>query len=217
MPDSLRRLAPLTGVVFAALLVVTFASPSSVGIHKTGLEVIAHEKLHHSASMVGDFCGALGVAFFLFFVGSLRSFLRRHEGGEGPSAVAFGGAVLLGTGGAIFSSLDWALGDARNTISPAAAQAINVLSNDLFWPFQIGLVVFGIAIGIAIINTGALPKWLGWVALVLGIVGITPVGFFAFMVLLLWSVVVSILVFQRTDSSPTSAAGGSASLSGQGA
>jgi hypothetical protein len=217
MPDSLRRLAPLTGVVFAGLLVVTFLSPISAGIHKTGLEVIAHEKLHHSASMVGDFCGALGVAFFLFFVGSLRSFLRRHEGGEGPSAVAFGGAVLLGTGGAIFSSLDWALGDTRNTISPAAAQAINILSNDLFWPFQIGIAVFGIAIGIAIINTGALPKWLGWVAFVLGVVGFTPVGFFGFLVFLIWSVIVAIMVFLRSGETAASAAGGSASLSGQGA
>ena len=31
MPQSLRRLAPLSGIVFAALLVVTFSSPSTPG------------------------------------------------------------------------------------------------------------------------------------------------------------------------------------------
>ena len=36
MPDSLRRLAPLTGIVFAALLVVTFATPSTPDVHDTG-------------------------------------------------------------------------------------------------------------------------------------------------------------------------------------
>ena len=213
MPDSLRRLAPLTGIVFAALLVVTFLSPSSPGVHDTGQQVIAHYKLHHGASMIGGFCGALGVIFFVFFVGSLRSFLRGHEGGEGLSAVAFGGALLLGTGGAIFSSLEWALAESRNSISPAAAEAINILSNELFWPFEVGLVIFSIAIGLAILNTGALPKWLGWVAVVIGVVGVTPVGFFGFWVIMLWAVLVSILVFRRS-AGPSAAAPGEAGLSG---
>ncbi len=60
--------------------------------------------------------------------------------------------MLLGVGGAIFSSLDWALADARNSLDPAAAQALNVLSNDLFWPFQAGLAVFSIGIGLAIVS-----------------------------------------------------------------
>jgi hypothetical protein len=38
------------------------------------------------------------------------------------------------------------------------------LTNDnLFWPFEVGLVVFSIAIGLAILRTSALSKWLGWV------------------------------------------------------
>lgn len=53
----------------------------------------------------------------------------------------------------------------------AVAEAINILSNELFWPFEVGLVIFSIAIGLAILNTGALPKWLGWVTLVIGVVG----------------------------------------------
>jgi hypothetical protein len=218
MSDQLRRIAPLTGVVFAALLVATFAlGGMPPNIHDSGLKVLAHYKAHHAKLMASDFLGALGVAFFIFFAGALRSFLKRREGGESLATVALGGAVLLGVGGAIFSSLDWALADARNSLDPSAAQAINVLQNDFFWPFQIGLVVFSIAIGLAIVSTGALPPWLGWVAVVLGILGITPVGFFAFLVLLPWSVVVSILVFLRSDTSPASAAGGSASISGQGA
>lgn len=201
MPDSLRRLAPLTGIVFAVLLVVAFfGGPSSPNIHDSGIKVIAHYQLHHKASMILDFIGAVGAAFFVFFVGSLRSFLRRHEGGEGLATVAFGGAVILAGGGAIFSSLDWALADTRNSITPAAAQAINVLSNDLFWPFEIGLAIFGVTIGLAILSTGALPKWLGWVALVLGIIGFTPIGFFGFLVFLVWSVIVAIMLYLRSGS-----------------
>ena len=206
MPASLRRLAPLTGIVFAVLLVVTFASPSSPNIHDSGLQVIAHYKDHHSASLIGDLCGALGVVFFIFFVSSLRSFFRDKDGGEGLATAAFAGGIFIGIGGAIFTSLDVALIDARNSISPPAAQAINVLSNDFFFPFEIGLVIFSLCIGLAILNTAALPKWLGWVAIVIGVVALTPVGFFGFFVILIWSVIVSIMVFRRSGAAAAAAA-----------
>jgi hypothetical protein len=199
MPDSLRRLAPLCGIAFAALLVVTFfLTPSAPSQHDTGVQVIAHYRDHHSAIMLGNFCGALAVIFFVFFAGSLRSFIRGHEGGEGLSAVALAGAVLLGTGGAIFSSLEWALAETRNSLTPAAAEAINVLSNNFFWPFEAGLVIFSIAIGLAILRTAALPKWLGWVMVVVGIVGVTPLGFFGFFAVMIWSVIVAVLVFRMS-------------------
>lgn len=133
---------------------------------------------------------------------ALRSFLRRHEGGEGLATLAFGGALVLGVGGALFSGVDFALADARNSLTPDAAQAINVLVSDLFFPFSIGVCVFGIGIGLAILATRALPVWLGWVAVVLGVVGITPAGFFAFIVFMLWSLIVSVLVYQRSEPGP---------------
>ena len=49
-----------------------------------------------------------------------------------------------------------------------------MLSNDFFFPFEIGLVVFALCTGLAIIASGALPKWLGWVMVVIGIVAFTP-------------------------------------------
>ena len=60
------------------------------------------------------------------------------------------------------------------------------------------MIVFSISIGLAIIASGALPKWLGWVQVVIGVVAFTPVGFFGFFVTLLWSVIVAILIYRRT-------------------
>jgi hypothetical protein len=204
MPDSLRRLAPLTGVVFAVLLVFTFILTwNTPGVHDSGLKVISYYKDHNGKELLGNFLGAIGVAFFLFFVASLRSYLRQFPGAEGPSAMALAGATLLGVGGAIFTSLGFALADARNSISPPAAEALNVLSNDFFWPFTLGVAVFGIGIGIAIVNSGALPKWLGWVAFVLGVIAFTPLGFFSFIVFLPWSAVVGVMVYMRAGAAPT--------------
>jgi len=209
MPDSLRRLAPLTGVVFAVLLAVTFILTwNTPGIHDSGLKVISYYKAHNGRLLLGNFLGAVSVGFFLFFVASLRSYLRQFPGAEGPSALALAGATLLGVGGTIFSSLSFALGDARNSISPAAAEAINVLNIDFFWPFTIGVAVFGIGIGLTIVNSGALPKWLGWVAFVLGVVAFTPVGFFSFIVFLPWSAAVGIMIYMRRDAAPSAAAPG---------
>jgi len=204
MPESLRRLAPLTGIPFAVLLAVAFATPMTPDTHDTGAQVISEYQAHHGAHLLGDLTGGVAVVFFLFFISSLRSYFKDKEGGDGLSMAAFAGGILIAVGGAIFTSLDVALIDARHDITPQAAQALNVLSNDFFFPFEIGLIVFSISIGLAIIASGALPKWLGWVQVVIGVVAFTPVGFFGFFVTLLWSVIVAILIYRRT--APASAA-----------
>ena len=197
MPDSLRRLAPLTGIVFAVLLVVTFTTPSTPDVHDTGAQVINHYQEHHGAHLLGDICGGIAVVFFLFFITALRSFFKDKEGADGLSMAAFAGGILIAVGGGLFTSLDVALIDARHDISPQAAQALNVLSNDIFFPFEIGLIVFALSIGLAIIASGALPKWLGWVMVAIGVVAFTPVGFFAFFVVLPWAAIVAILIYRR--------------------
>jgi len=204
MPDSLRRLAPLTGIVFAVLLVVTFTTPSTPDVHDTGQQVIQHYNDHKSAHLIGDITGGVAVVFFLFFISALRSFFKDKEGADGLSMAAFAGGILIAVGGGLFTSLDVALIDARHDISPQAVQALNVLSNDIFFPFEIGLIVFALCTGLAIIASGALPKWLGWVMVVIGVIAFTPVGFFGFFVVLLWSVIVAILIYRRTG--PTAAA-----------
>jgi hypothetical protein len=210
MPDRLSRLAPLTGVIFVGLLFATFAtSGDTPGVHASGLKVISYYQAHHAKAMTSDFLGALGVAFGLFFFAALRAYLRRSERAAALAALGFGGGVVLAVGGASFSALDWGLADARNTLDPGAAQALNVLANDFFWPFAVGTAVFAIGNGLAVTRSGALPRWLGWVALVLGIAAMTPLSFFAFLGVLVWSLVVSILIFlrfDRPDSSPVVAA-----------
>jgi hypothetical protein len=201
MSDSLRRLAPLTGIPFAILLAITFfATPSSPNIHDTGVQVINHYNDHKSGHLVGDLCGGVAVVFFLFFITSLRSYFKDKEGADGLSMAALVGGIFIGMGGAIFTSLDVALIDARHHITPQAAQALNVLNNDFFFPFEIGLIVFGLSVGLTIIASGALPKWLGWVMIVIGVVAFTPVGFFGFFIVLIWSVIVAILIYRRTGT-----------------
>jgi hypothetical protein len=208
MRPSLQRLAPLTGIPFAILLAFTFfGTQSSPNIHDTGVQVIHHYNQHKGSHLAGDICGGVAVVFFLFFISSLRSYFKDKPGADGLSMSALVGGIFIGMGGAIFTSLYVALIDARHDITPQAAQALNVLSNDFFFPFEIGLIVFSLSIGLAIIASGALPKWLGWVMVVIGVVAFTPVGFFGFMVVLLWSIIVAILIYRRTGLGASRAPG----------
>jgi hypothetical protein len=74
---------------------------------------------------------------------------------------------------------------------------LNALSNDAVITSTAGLIVFGIAAGLAILGSRRLPRWLGWVAIVMGIVVITPLEGFAFLALVIWMVIVSIIIWRR--------------------
>ena len=42
-----------------------------------------------------------------------------------------------------------------------------------------------------------LPAWVGWLGFVLGLISLTPAGFFAFLVVLVWIAIVSVMLYQR--------------------
>lgn len=198
------RWAPLCGVVFVGLLVVSFAlSGSTPGVKDSGAKVVSYYSAHRGNQQASGFLAMYAVVFFLFFAGCLRGYLRRARPEAGTlAAVSLAGAVLLAVGGSIFASLAVALSDAPSTLSSGAAQALNVLSNDLFMPLIAGTSVFMIANGLAILRYRQLPVWLGWLALLIGVVAVTPVGFFAFLGTMAWVLIVSILIFVREARPP---------------
>jgi hypothetical protein len=192
------RLAPLTGIVFVALLIVSFAiGGSTPGTHASSAKVISFYEKHHNAQMLSAFLGALGTAFFLFFAATLRSYFRRTEQARDVAPLILAGAVVLATGGTVFSSLTFALADARHKVDPSAAQALNVLSNDFFWPLVIGTAVFMIANAVAVLRSRALPVWLGWIAIPIAVISVTPIGFIGFLATMAWTLIVSVLLYLR--------------------
>jgi hypothetical protein len=69
----------------------------------------------------------------------------------------------------------------------------------------VGTAVFNLALGLAVVRHGGLPKPLGWLALVIGIAGLTPLGFFAFLatgIVIVWASVALAMRADRTAGSP---------------
>ncbi|MEA2471665.1 MAG: hypothetical protein QOE38_2664, partial [Thermoleophilaceae bacterium] len=85
-----------------------------------------------------------------------------------------------------------------------AAQALNMVALKLILPLVVGLFVFGLASGLAILRGTQLPKWLGWAALAIGIIAVTPVGFVGLGLLILWTPTVGVLVWRRSRSNSAS-------------
>jgi hypothetical protein len=77
---------------------------------------------------------------------------------------------------------------------------------DFFTVLSAGLAVTMLAAGATTLRFGGLPRWLGYVALLIGITAVTPAGFFSFMVAGLWVIIVSVLLYRQGTAAPAPAA-----------
>jgi hypothetical protein len=197
-----ERLAPLTGLVFVAIVVGVFATGGSTpGDHDTAREVQDFYGQHHDKHMLLAFIMTISIPFLLFFVSILRYELRR-AGGTGQLAnAAFAGGVLAAAGFGILAFVHLALADAGDSVKTiGTTQALNVLDNNDFLPMAAGMGVLVLAAGLSTVRHGGLPKWLGWVGVVIGVAAFTPAGFFAFLLSGIWVVIVSILLTMGRQS-----------------
>jgi hypothetical protein len=203
-----ERLAPLTGLVFVAIAVAVFAiGGSTPGDHDTAQQVQAFYGQHHNKHTALAFLLALSLPFLLFFVSSLRYELRR-AGGTGQLAnAAFGGGVLAAAGFGILAFVHYALADAADSANTiGTTQVLNVLDNTDFLPMVAGLGLLVLAAGLSTVRHGGLPRWLGWVGVVIGILAFTPAGFFAFLAAGIWIALASILLTRARQSAASAPA-----------
>jgi hypothetical protein len=197
-----KQLVPLSGIVAVAAIVAGFMITGETPDTDASVnEVVSFYTKHDTDAQFSGALLALGSLMFLIFSSTVAGVLRKAQGDSGgPSTLAYGGGILFATGVAIFAGLSFSLGDVGKDIDPAAVQSIHVLSQDLFFPVAVGTVAFMLGAGIGVIKTGALPKWLGWVAIAICILGFTPAGFFSFMLLGVWTIVASVMLAMRADT-----------------
>ena len=186
-----RWFPPFTGVLFvvAVVLITILIGQGQDATKKTAQEVVQHYKDHSTKESIGAILIVYASTLMLFFGGWLRRILRDAEGPGGIlSTVAFGGAVAF-----------------SDDINPVALQAINGIDYDMFFFFPVGLGTLVLATGISVVRHGALPKWFGWVSIVLGVLFFTPAFFIIFFVGPIYFLLLSILGIRlalRGDAAP---------------
>ena len=208
MAKDLGRWAPLTGVVFAVLLLVGFlASPSTPDSDASAQSAVSSFTTHRTHDRVSVFLIAYATVFAMFFAAALRSYLKARSEGDGLITLGFSGMVIYVVGGLTLIGMEFAATDVPGKISPAAEQALNVLQDNVFFALLVGAGIFLIGSGLAVVATDALPKWLGWIAVPLAVLAVTPLGWLvAIFALPIWALIVSVLMFIRQGATAPAAA-----------
>lgn len=194
-----RKLFQLSGIVFVALVVVAIVG---IGGSTPGTDASA-EKLAEFYSDnavrqgVGTFVLAATAPFVLLFGIGLATTLGSREGG-GMSTwgyVLLAGTILVAGAILVTSFVHFALASGGDEeIAPTALQALNSLDGNTWIAFNpaFGVMMLGAA---GVLLAGAVHRWLGWIALVLGVAAFIPFAdFFALLGTLLWIVVTSIVL-----------------------
>ena len=202
MNRSREWLVPLTGVAAIVVVIVGFiVAGEPEGADEPVSEVVDFYVDNKDSVEVGAALGGVGALLLIFFGAYLRKVLRAAAGeGEFLSLVSFVGLVIVALGVAIDATISIALAEAAEDVEPVAVQALQALWDNDFVPIAMGLLAFLLATGISVIRSGALPRWLGWVMIVLAIAGGTPAGFFAFLGTGIVVLVISIMLSLRARS-----------------
>jgi hypothetical protein len=202
MEDRRIRYVALTGVVWAVLAIAgVFASGGETpNADASPAKVITYYESHSSEIKASAVLFTLAFLFFLLFCGTLRAFLRRNPANEPLATLMLVAAAVITVSAGIGGGVELGIADNIHRLAPAAAQALNVVNNEVFLPVLVAGFVFGLCSGLAILRGSLLPRWLGWVALVMAVVFvIPPVVFVGLLLLVLWSLVVSVLMFLRYE------------------
>ena len=170
---------PLTGVGFIVLGIVSFivgGEPKSADDPLS--EIVSYYVDNKNSVEAGAFIGVAATVLLVFFGAYLRRFLRAAAGeGEMLSIVSFVGIAIVAVGFAIDTTILIALSESADDINPVAVQSLQALWDNDFVPLALGVLLFLWGTGLSVIRSRVLPKWLGWVMIVLGVVGLTPIGF----------------------------------------
>ena len=194
---------PLTGILFIILLVASFIVMGEPPDADEPVEEIAsHYADNKDEIVVGSLMAGPAIILLLFFANHLRHRFRRVAPDSELATMVLVGPIILGAGALFDATLSLAMAEAVEDVEPQAMQTMQAIWDNDFIPMAAGIATFMLSIGIFVLRYGGLPKWLGWIALVLGILGFTPVGFFAFMGAGLWVLIVSLLLMRGDDSAP---------------
>ena len=199
------RFVPLLGALSVVLVVAGYLVAGDTPDHHALGPGIREDYDNETQHQIAAFLVALGAVPLLFFAGYFRAVLTRlHPLGRLSPNVALAGAAVAATGLAVQSLIHAALAEAAQTseFSDQALQALNALDGWSFYPFAIGLSTFVLASGVALVRDRRFfAPFVAWAAVVLGVLALVPiVGFFAAVLSGIWVVIVSVMLFVRSEA-----------------
>jgi MFS family permease len=202
------RWGPICGVLFVVVLAVSFFITSTPNTNKSPQDILNYyiKQSHKTALGISTILADIAVVFAIFWFGYLRDRFGRSDVGSRLAPVLLAGAIILASGGLVFSGAQLALIDQPKHMLPATAQTLNFLQSDIGAAgIVVGVSIIMWAAGFIILRTRILPVWLAWVSFVLGLAGLAgPVGFVAFLATGLWILIVAFYMWRFESTLPVS-------------
>lgn len=214
---SWERLAPLSGVAFVVLIVISNAIFSPPGYGASRLRLTAYFLDHHRRGLVAGMLAGLALVAFLWLLGSLARALR-EAGEERMAAIAFGGGLLGLAVGAVQTIILTGLAFRVARDDPGLVKGLYDLRATTSTMLAFPLAALAAATAVAVLRGRSLPAWYGWASALTGLVTIFRGGALAhngfyspgggygtitFIVILLW-VLATTFVLMR-ESTPARA------------
>ena len=194
-----QKLFQLSGIVFVALVVVAIVGVggSTPGTGASADELTTFYDENALRQGIGTFVLGASAPFIALFGIGLATALgsRETHGLSSWGYVLVSGTILVAGSVLLAAFVHFALANGGDEkISPTALEALNSLDANTWMTFNpaFGVMMLGAA---AVLLSGAVLRWLGWIALVLGVAAFVPFAdFFALLATLLWIVVTSVLL-----------------------
>lgn len=207
--NSWERLAPLTGIVavglFVAEAIVTGDSPT---VDDPAQKIVAYWTNNGRTHEIGAGLFGLSAVAFVWFGASLRAALREAAGGaERLGSIAHAGTVFIAVGLSVYVSFGLAIVHSVGDVPASTTQTFNVLNGEnMYMLLAVGTALLVLSTAVSVLRYGGLPRWIGWVSLVHGVVALIALlvgvfvpglGFVAFLLLVFWIPTVAILIYRR--------------------
>lgn len=208
MLDRFDRVLSLAGVLagllfVAGLIILWDDPPSEAAVAETFVYWQDNRGRHQIIALLLTPL----IAFLLVFFGAgLRRRLERGSRDSGHGAVAFGGALLAAATFALVGMLEAAMTNAAHEGNRQAVYTLNQLHSYDWLGWNAAFAAMLLATGLGARRNRMLPTPLAWATIVIGASLLTPLGFFGFILLPLWLIVVGLLLSRR-NTSPDPAAG----------
>jgi hypothetical protein len=198
-----RRIWALSGVAFVIIAlggVVVFGGDTP-DTNASAAKVVSYYSEHTTRQSIAAFVLAASVPFLVLFGIYLASFSGR--GNDAREAILWRRLLIAGTvieAAMLLATalIHFALTDAVDQgVTGDAARALNMLDSDswIAWNSAFGVMMLGAG---ATVFTSALRRWMGWLAIALGVLLFIPFAdFFALLVTLIWIIVASILLYRQ--------------------
>ena len=196
MEQKLQRFGPLGAILGIALVFVSFAVHGRwASTEESAQEISDLYVQNQDRVFMGSWIAILGGLCMLVF-GMCMSQRVRDTGQQLLGMLVAGATLIAVTGLAVDSALRAGLSIQADNMSPEAMKTMHAIWDAFFWPMHAGMATLVLAIGLAALSSGLLPKWLGWIGVVAFVLAMIPLPtMFAGIILsLLFMVITSLMM-----------------------